>query len=419
MDKIEERDTRMVCKYGSKCYQKNPAHFEKYKHPKRKLDQGKAPMAKRKKIEIAKETISDSENDSNSETIIKKPIKAKVEAKHPISTEDTADKESYIFKARDSTKTVPNSIDEKLFIKEKFLVEMPDDFYKFWDFCKEINVLHPENALEEIDLQLVGPFDVLAQKFCNKPEPSPEEYLFHWRYYYDPPEFQTVLKGDNSKGFHIGYFRDDPKELPIFLASNCAKIDGVLKQCGCNIFAAVSLYLEDFVKSADVFKKMAVSKLHGLLRKFAQKENIALTLKNDAINKRDRKVVTKTFNRIGLVVPYDKKTQLGYRELAMDNKGLKTLFGKLKDASEQHILNYLSDLQPVITYASIAADECDFGTGLELGLNIMAFGLKCLDKTAITFLTNSYTLLKRDEFAKIAKAHMENRRKGSELSIII
>ena len=26
-------DSRIACKYGAKCYQKNPIHQEKYKHP--------------------------------------------------------------------------------------------------------------------------------------------------------------------------------------------------------------------------------------------------------------------------------------------------------------------------------------------------------------------------------------------------
>lgn len=50
---------------------------------------------------------------------------------------------------------------------------------------------------------------------------------------------QTVLKGDDNKQFHIGYFRDDPKSLPVFLASNCAAKDGVFTVVAENIFGAV------------------------------------------------------------------------------------------------------------------------------------------------------------------------------------
>ena len=29
-------------------------------------------------------------------------------------------------------------------VKRKFLVEMPDDFYQFWEFCKSLNPSHPQ-----------------------------------------------------------------------------------------------------------------------------------------------------------------------------------------------------------------------------------------------------------------------------------
>lgn len=28
-----QKDSRVACQYGEKCYQKNPAHHAKYKHP--------------------------------------------------------------------------------------------------------------------------------------------------------------------------------------------------------------------------------------------------------------------------------------------------------------------------------------------------------------------------------------------------
>ena len=29
----ESEDASQMCKYGTKCYRKNPAHFEEYRHP--------------------------------------------------------------------------------------------------------------------------------------------------------------------------------------------------------------------------------------------------------------------------------------------------------------------------------------------------------------------------------------------------
>ena len=60
-----------------------------------------------------------------------------------------------------------------------------------------------------LGLYLVGPYDVLAGK-TQKSIPANDEqpnYLLHWRYYYDVPEFMTVIRGDDETQFHIGYFR--------------------------------------------------------------------------------------------------------------------------------------------------------------------------------------------------------------------
>ncbi|XP_025830813.1 histone PARylation factor 1-like [Agrilus planipennis] len=136
-------------------------------------------------------------------------------------------------------KRTPKTFDKGEFIKSKFLVEMPADFYQFWEYCKDLNNDDPSDALKDMSLKLVGPYDVLAGKFSDIIEPSSEQYLLHWRYYYDIPEFQTVIKGDDSSGFHIGYFRDTPNDKPVFMAKNSAEKNGEITCTGDNIFAAV------------------------------------------------------------------------------------------------------------------------------------------------------------------------------------
>lgn len=63
-------------------------------------------------------------------------------------------------------------------------------------------------------------------------------------------------------------------------------------------------------------------------------------------------------------------------------------------------------------------DECDFGTGLELGWNLLFYGIDTLNATTLRFLRDSYNLLKRNAFAKIAEAHLTNRKRGCNLSIL-
>ena len=66
-------------------------------------------------------------------------------------------------------------------------------------------------ALQDmLGFTLVGPYDVLAGRHKDVARNSTgrrPNFLLHWRYYYDPPEFLTVIKGDNKKQFHLGYFR--------------------------------------------------------------------------------------------------------------------------------------------------------------------------------------------------------------------
>lgn len=57
-----------------------------------------------------------------------------------------------------------------------------------------------------LGLRLVGPFDILAGAHKKSKNLQPNFHL-HWRYIYDPPEFQTILLGSEDSQHHIGYYR--------------------------------------------------------------------------------------------------------------------------------------------------------------------------------------------------------------------
>lgn len=76
-------------------------------------------------------------------------------------------------------------------IMNLFLVEMPKDFFDFYEFCKSISSNNPLAACKSVQLKLVGPYDVLGDKINCENEDNKEKYLTHWRYYYDLPEFQV------------------------------------------------------------------------------------------------------------------------------------------------------------------------------------------------------------------------------------
>ncbi|XP_023024072.2 histone PARylation factor 1 isoform X1 [Leptinotarsa decemlineata] len=470
------QDHRIPCKYGVKCYQKNPIHHEKYKHPPLKKNEDKNPnrhATKKFKAEnkVIRNTESDSDNKDNDEvsdssstsqknkTNVNNDVSDSDQGSSSKEGQDNSDNESddcgdeksanassssemateeetkkskckndsedtCADQEKETTKEMitHHATEEELqwskFINEKFLVSMPKDFYQFWIFCSKLKPNNGLLALRDVGLTLVGPFDVLAGRFKNVSK-SDDEYLIHWRYFRDPPELQTVLKGDDRIGYHIGYFRDTPEEMPVFLVSNSAKKDGTLTPMGSNIFAAVNFYLDDLKKTGDPFKKMHIGRIQAALKKEVEKLKIDLSKKNKNIIEREKKIVARTLNKIGLVVPYNKKTELGYRELALNNKDLNTLFTKLENSkSDVEKQKLLSDLQPVFTFSSIATDECDFGTGIELGWNIISHGVEDLNRTAERSLAINYRLLKREAFARIAEAHMKNRRKGCDLSIL-
>lgn len=79
--------------------------------------------------------------------------------------------------------------------------------------------LNSVGALKDsLGLQLVGPFDILAGAHKTSSNAQPNYHL-HWRYFYDPPEFQTILTGCEDSQHHIGYYRYMKRMIIYFLLS--------------------------------------------------------------------------------------------------------------------------------------------------------------------------------------------------------
>lgn len=392
-----DSDPRLPCKYGQKCYQKNALHHQKYKHPtKRKLEAEKGLVKKKQKL-----APGENEKQVSISTV---PAAAENECKILSVTEEDLP---------------PTPEDEKETIKQKFLVEMPEDFYSFWSFCKTLSPDKPEEALKDVGLLLVGPFDILSGSLKKAIQRKLSLYLIHWRYYYDPPEFQTIIKGDDTTQFHMGYFRDDPKELPCFVASNAAAVGCIITPMAENIFGAVNSYFDTIKGKCDPFQKIKVSKIQTALQSWARDRSFLLDVSSAAMKARNKKIVTKTFHNAGLVVPFNKKTEVGYRGLTETDANLKHILKNVVGSScEMERDTHFGKLQPIVTAANIANDECDFGTSLELGLDLFCFGGEVFHRTALHLLKTAYNLLQRNEFALIAEAHLKNRRMGTTLSIV-
>ena len=96
---------------------------------------------------------------------------------------------------------------------------------------------------------------------------------------------------------------------------------------------------------------------------------------------------------------------------------LKKMFAKIRDSkTEEERDKNFDPLQEIMTLVQFANDECDFGEGLELGLDLFTFGGKCFHSPIRCLLTLGYQLVGRPEFSKIIEAHLKRRSHSSDLS---
>ncbi|KAK1175639.1 histone PARylation factor 1 isoform X3 [Acipenser oxyrinchus oxyrinchus] len=303
---------------------------------------------------------------------------------------------------------VPNELRQE--VNRLYQLAMPEDFYHFWVFCEKLNPEDPSGALKpSLGLQLVGPYDILAGKHKSAKNSNPN-YFLHWRHFYDPPEFQTVLVGNAETQYHMGYYRDSPDALPVFIGANEAKKGCSLSQMGDNMFAAVRLFLTKRQKEKSNKKQdRSLCSLEEELTAAAEKLGYSLEQKSKEMKQRDKKVVTKTFHGAGIAVPVD-ENDVGYRELPETDASLKKICKVITEApNDEARIQAFAPIQEMMTYIQFANDECDYGMGYELGIDLFCYGSHYFHKVVRQLLPMAYNLLKRTLFAEIIAAHLASR----------
>ncbi|XP_042897118.1 histone PARylation factor 1 [Parasteatoda tepidariorum] len=376
-----------LCKYGADCYRKSSDHRKKFHHPRtnKELQTSTSEDTTQKELEKNMKISSKAKKGESNDV-----LDGKIEAEQALPEVDKSE-----FKFVETVEEVLNN--------------MPKDFSDFWKFCCTLNKAKPEEAFADLGLHLVGVYDILSRKL-----PKNKIVLLHchWRYYYDPPEFQTVLTVDGNDLYHIGYFRDDPKELPSVLASNSAKLGPKLTVMGDNIFAAVNFEITEAIKKSKD-KKMA-AKFKGMqdkLKKFAAEEKYSLDIQSQKIKARNKKIVSKTFHGLGIVVPV--VNDIGYRPLPDSDATIKNILRRIASAEdESKRLDEEEKLDELISNVQFANDECDYGMGLELGIDLFCFGDPYFHSHISHLLPLAYNLLKREKYAEIIKAHLQKRKKS-------
>ncbi|KAM9675779.1 histone PARylation factor 1 [Dama dama] len=319
------------------------------------------------------------------------------------------EKPADVKKSKSCEADVPSDLRKE--VESHYRLPLPEDFYHFWRFCEGLDPEQPADSLSaSLGLRLVGPYDILAGKHKIKKKSAGLNFNLHWRFYYDPPEFQTIIIGDSKTQFHMGYFRDSPDELPVFVGTNEAKKNCIIVQSGDNVFAAVKLFLMKKLKEVTDKKKTSLLKtIDEKLTEAARELGLSLEQRTVRMKQRDKKVVTKTFHGAGLVVPVD-KNDVGYRELPETDASLRRICRTIVEApSDTDRLQAFAPVQEMVTYVQFANDECDYGMGLELGLDLFCHGSHYFHKVAGQLLPLAYNLLKRNLFAEIIEAHLANR----------
>ncbi|KAL5460079.1 hypothetical protein EMCRGX_G033497 [Ephydatia muelleri] len=369
-----------VCKYGASCYRKNAEHLQSFSHP-----------------HTANETPSPSSQNELPESLpaAKRTKKEDVGVTTQSKTEIA------------SSSGTPELCRKQ--IKEQFLVDMPDDFTQFWDLCKSLDSCHPELALmPALNLELVGPFHVLQGQLTGVPW---QQCVLQDRYFYDPPEVVTVLRSDDDRGFHLGYFRDDPKSVDCLVVSNCANVDCEFRIEGNNLFSAVRFLLKNKLqdKSIKKTKRQELEHIESLIKNKAEELHLDMQEPKGLTTKRNRTINAKCFHKIGLSVPFDKSTEVGYRPLPVTDGELRKILDRIAACSvEAKRPSLMEPLQEIVTYVQFANDECDYGMGLELGLDLFMHGDQ-FHSLVLNLLPLAYELLYRDEYARIIKEHVHHR----------
>lgn len=92
---------------------------------------------------------------------------------------------------------------------------------------------------------------------------------------------------------------------------------------------------------------------------------------------------------------------------------------KIIDETDEELIREekLEKIQELVTYVQFANDECDYGMGLELGVDLFCSGSSHVHGLIYQLLSVAYSLLQRDKFAEILKVHLKNRSKNKPLHL--
>jgi Uncharacterised conserved protein (DUF2228) len=289
-------------------------------------------------------------------------------------------------------------------LRELYGFDFPEHFFRFWDFARRVRPLEPLKALDDLDLQLVGPFEVLAGRFDRR---SPRlRLLLHWRYYFDPPEFFTVLAGDIDR-LHWGYYLDDPAADSSCIASYYASDAFDLSVDGEDLFEAVRLHLEECYRDCQEYSEDEPEEKGTYEKKMQQL---------DAWRERITAFGTKSRRERGAAYVDRHAGRSLRRATARTQEGMGIVVApgqyrplSLKDTKLWPYLGESDDPLDVVAEARQALREGFPGTALKLGKDLWAIGGERHTEYAYELLDAAYAALGRETLREVLRVHRANR----------
>jgi hypothetical protein len=288
--------------------------------------------------------------------------------------------------------------------------EMPYDIEELQAIAKAAHSVRPSDWLnawrDTHGVVLCGPFTVMAGlSYASDAAKWTEQ-----RGVRDPPEVQCCAVVTRSADRQrLCLFRDDPAELPSAVvsiavtpatqlsdASNVEEGSGKMEIVGGSLASVLAGVIDNCGSMATV----------DLRKRFEH----AKPDKHRVLKARQAKTVAKTQSGVGIVVPYNKKTELGYRD-PMIERG--RLVGMMQRVNREGRLppKQQEELDEQLRFNDISNDECDFGLGLELGLDLLSQvdpskGVNPVVMNTMRVLHLAYLMLGRDLFAHILQCSM-------------
>eukprot|EP01069_Polyplicarium_translucidae_P006261 Polyplicarium_translucidae@DN2931_c0_g1_i1.p1 len=222
------------------------------------------------------------------------------------------------------------------------------------------------------------------------------------RFFFDLPETVPFLACEESDGTladHLCLLRDSPGDVPVCIVRN----DGQSCVFSCvadSAFPAIILFGREKIRDARASRQFV-----DAVQQYCARKTIPTAVSFQNWLARQKMVVGVDLTTLGVVVPGDVRT-VGYRELPHgDEDFLKACRRRREGCADDD-----GDLEGMVTHATIAADEGDFGTCLHLGRNFHCAEIqgerRRFRKLSHRLMKVAYRCLGRKAFCKVLDMHV-------------